>query len=219
MLNGLRILTITSLLLAAPSAAQAAIPKLGDPIRVTPTDAPRFVSSTLSGQGQNTAIVLYRPNAPRNRYSVRYQDIKHRWHVFTLVGKPTAVRLARLDGGDGLVAWDDGTSVYARRWHRDGRLDAAKAVLTGVQTFVEHLNNCRNVFCDKHVVRHRVGERGFAIAGICRRQKPDGGGNRDTGIGHREGASAVAVKGPNSLCGAGGRKGGAKSLETRVEPA
>ncbi|WP_028063115.1 hypothetical protein [Solirubrobacter soli] len=85
-----------------------------------------------SGQGQRVAVAV--SNADGARLAVRGT----RWHTATLAGlRPNAVRFAQLENGAGLVAWDTTTAVYVRTWDRTGKIGAAHAVLSGVETVWE----------------------------------------------------------------------------------
>lgn len=132
MRNGPRTLTtvIALTLLAAPAAAEAQ-GGYGTPIRLFGDRS--AVLDASSGPDHGLALRLLDLRA-RERHSVRFQDSAGRWHRFTVPGGPQTVRLARLEDGGGLAAWDEGDTVHVRTWTRDGALSPARTVLTDVET-------------------------------------------------------------------------------------
>ena len=132
MRKGPRTLTtvIALTFLAAPAAAQAQS-GYGTPIRLFGDRS--AVLDASSGPDHGLALRLLDVRA-RERHSVRFQDSAARWHRFTVPGGPQTVRLARLEDGGGLAAWDEGDSVHVRTWTRDGALSRARTVLTDVET-------------------------------------------------------------------------------------
>jgi|GEM_PF-5920046 len=122
---------VTAAALLATPAAQAAPLTLANPlalpVRLTSNSV---VTSASSGPDQATAIVV-RPDVTAPRVLIDGAD--GHWHGFDVPRGAQQVQLARLDGG-GLAAWDAGSSIMVRSWDRDGTLQPAQAVLTGVRT-------------------------------------------------------------------------------------
>ena len=130
MRNGLQTLTtvIALTFVAAPAAAEAQS-GYGLPSRLFSDRL--SVLEASSGAEHGVALELFDGKARDDRHSVRFQDSTARWHRFTVPGRPQAIRLAQLEDGGGLAAWDQGENVYVRTWDRAGHLTPARAVLTG----------------------------------------------------------------------------------------
>jgi hypothetical protein len=109
--------------LALPATALA---QLGDPTRLSLGRTPAsFDDVTSSADGRTTFLVDDR--------TVLYADADGDWHRFT-VPSAIAIQLIGLEGGSGMAVWGAGTTIYGRRWHADGRLEAPTALLNGVLT-------------------------------------------------------------------------------------
>jgi hypothetical protein len=128
----LPLLAATALAALSPTAATAAAPRLGTPAPI-PIRLPASSSIQLavSAAGHGPAIVTEGQEGKDN--IVLHRD-HGTWRKFAVPGRPQAVRLALLEDGGGLAAWDEGDAVYVRRWTARGAVKAPQIVLSSVQT-------------------------------------------------------------------------------------
>jgi hypothetical protein len=130
----MRILSaLLTTLLAGALATSAQADRLGAPVGIpSPVGAASNIVAGTSGEGQGTAIVTRRYNPDRT--DVLHQSATGRWRSFAIAGRPQAVRVALLENGGGLVAWDEGESVMVRTWDRAGIPGPLFPVLQNIDT-------------------------------------------------------------------------------------
>lgn len=119
MRNGLLLLIMVALL-SAPAGASA---QLGDPVGL-PIQVGRSDSLLAVGSGPAHAPALVVGGR------VHFADASGRWHSFRIAKRAEAVRLARLEDGGGLVAWNQGYALLVRSWTRDGALAPPREVMS-----------------------------------------------------------------------------------------
>lgn len=136
---GMRLVACTLAFLLVPASAWAATPRprLGEPHGISAfTTSARIVESASDGTHRALVAAVGTP-AGGVRNVVLFRTAAGRWTRFEL--PPPAdpvqrIRLALLENGDGLAAWDDGDRVAAQRWHPDGRVDRPYTALAAVRT-------------------------------------------------------------------------------------
>ncbi|MDX6715412.1 MAG: hypothetical protein QOH30_1970 [Baekduia sp.] len=116
-------------------AAPARSPGLGAPVKL-PIRVPASsrVVSAVSAAGHGPALVTAQAKGAHSITTVLHQDRGGTWRRFTVLGRPQAVRLALLEDGSGLAAFDQGNTVVVRRWSARGTVGAPQVVLRSVQT-------------------------------------------------------------------------------------
>lgn len=113
-------------LLATLTLPAVALAQFGDPTRLSIGLMPSYINDVTSGEGGTTALLV-------DDRTVAYSDSDGDWHRF-MVPSAVAIQLIRLEAGSGMAVWGTGATIYGRRWHADGRLEAPTALLNGVLT-------------------------------------------------------------------------------------
>lgn len=132
-------LVLLCVLLAVVPAGQAAAapqPRLGEPRVLASFAAPTRVVGSASDAAHRALVVAERLPSGGVRHVVLFR-VSDRYRRFELP-PPRApiqrVRLALLEQGGGLVAWDDGDRIAVQRWRADGGVDRPVVALSGVRT-------------------------------------------------------------------------------------
>lgn len=129
-------LTVLLALVPAAGAAAASAPRLGEPRVVASFAGATRVVESASDAAHRALAVVERTASGAERHVVLFR-VSDRYRRFELP-PPRApirrVRLALLEGGDGLVAWDDGDRVAVQRWRAGGEVDRPAVALSGVRT-------------------------------------------------------------------------------------
>lgn len=134
----MRLILLCAVLVALPTteASAAPTPRLGEPrVLASFSDAATVVESA-SDAAHRALVVAERLPSGAVRHVVLFR-VSDRYRRFELPPPrvPTRrVRLALLEGGDGLVAWDDDDRVAVQRWRAGGEVDRPVVALNGVRT-------------------------------------------------------------------------------------
>jgi hypothetical protein len=88
------------------------------------------VGATASGPEHATAFHVWNP-AFEVADEIRFQAAGGQWRRFPLPGDPADVRLARLENGVTLVAWDVGDEIHIRTFDRSGAVTPERPILGG----------------------------------------------------------------------------------------
>jgi hypothetical protein len=132
-------LTVLCAVLAGLPVAQATAasePRLGEPRILASFSQAASVVESASDDTHRALVVAERSPSGGVRHVVLFR-VSDRYRRFELPPPRTPilrVRMALLEGGDGLVAWDDGDRVAAQRWRAAGAVDRPVVALSGVRT-------------------------------------------------------------------------------------
>jgi hypothetical protein len=91
--------------------------------------ASAYVTAAISGPGHSPAVLI---DSGGPLAYVGHTNRAGNWRFLLVPGNSQAVRLASLEGGGGLVAYDQGDVIVARTWGPDGTVAPPQAVLTGI---------------------------------------------------------------------------------------
>ncbi|MBJ7330598.1 MAG: hypothetical protein JHC95_11930 [Solirubrobacteraceae bacterium] len=116
--------------------ARAAAPKLGEPRVIASFTGATRVLTSVSDPTHRAIVAVERTPSGADRHVVLFRRANGRYKRFDLPPPQDPiqrVRLALMESGDGLVAWDDKDRVVTQIWHADGRVDRPFVALSSVR--------------------------------------------------------------------------------------